>query len=208
MIKILFLLHLGLFRLICKLLFCVIKSRVFIVGALACSVFWLSSCQWLKGASTPYFTMTNFKVPDGTPAFKSGFKDGCSSVLYSRGNMFYRTRYKYKYDANMTGNSEYRFGHSRGYSWCFQKVLRGPVASFDRYLYDSGYDKTFSAKDINQAWDGMFLDGPMKHGPDSSGQGLNGMMSIWQTGIDGKSSAFGSNPLWAGGAEGQFFGLW
>ncbi len=185
------------------------KRRCFFVSiAIFSLLLFLPSCQWFSSAGTPYFTMTNFKVPDGTPAFKSGFKDGCGAVLYSRGNIFYRSRYKYRYDPNMTGNSEYRFGHSRGYSWCFQKVLQGPVASFDKYLYTSGYDKTFSAKDINEAWGGMFLDGPMKYGPDSTNKGLNSMMSVWQTGIDGESSAFGSNPLWAGGAKGQFLGLW
>lgn len=167
-----------------------------------------TSCSWIKGAGSPFFSMSNIKIPDGTPAFKAGFKDGCSSGTYSRGNMFYRNRYKYRYDPKMTGNSEYRFGHSRGYSWCFTKINRHLTASFDKYLYNGDYHETFRARDINSAWDGMFLDGPMKYGPDSSGKGLNAMMSVWQTGIDGKSSALGSNPLWAGGAEGQFFGLW
>lgn len=171
------------------------------------SLIFLPSCRWITEAGTPYFTLTNFKVPDGTPAFQAGFKDGCGSVLYSRGNMFYRSRYKYKYDPNMTGNSEYRFGHARGYSWCFQQVLVGPVASFDKYLYQGGYDETFSAKDINKAWDGMFKNGPMNDGPGFSEGGLNAVVDVWRHGIDNKSSAFGSNPLWAGGAEGQFLGL-
>ena len=167
----------------------------------------ITSCRWITNIGTPYFHMTNFKTPDGTPQFKAGFKDGCGSVLYARGNMFYRSRYKYHFNPKMTGNNEYRFGHARGYSWCFQQVLSGPVASFDKYLYYGGYDKTFSAQDINTAWDGMFKGGTLNDGPAMSDKGLNGMMSIWNSGIDGKSSVFGSHPLWAGGAEGQFLGL-
>lgn len=166
----------------------------------------ITSCKWFKDAGTPYFSWTNFKVPDGTPAFQTGFKHGCSTVLYSRGNDFYRARYKYKYDPNMIGNTEYRFGHSRGYSWCFQQVLNGPVSSFDNYLVGSGYDKTFNTKDINEAWDGFFKSSTLGSGPSS--EGLDGMMSVWQTGIDGQTSALGGNPFWAGGAKGQFFGLW
>lgn len=167
----------------------------------------LGSCRWITEAGTPYLTMTNYKVPDGTPTFKAGFSDGCETALYARGNMLYRNRYKYRYDPRMTGNSEYRFGHARGYSWCFQQILVGPVASFDKYLYYTGYDKTFNAGNVNDAWDGFFKDGPLKHGPDGTNKGLNNMMSVWKNGTDGSSSAFGSHPLWAGGAEGQFFGL-
>jgi hypothetical protein len=171
----------------------------------------IDGCKWFTNAGTPYFKWTSFKIPQGTPAFQAGYKDGCSTVLYARGNVYYRTRYSYRYDPKMIGNPEYRFGHSRGYAWCFQQVVAGtsgPVGSFDKYLNPGGYDSTFSAGNINDAWGGMFsgtnqagLDAPIKPNP---ANGFDAMFDVWSGGASG--SVFGANPLWAGGSKGQFFG--
>ncbi len=164
-------------------------------------------CKWITNSGTPYFEWTNFKIPQGTPAFQAGYKDGCSTVLYARGNVYYRTRYSYRYDPKMIGNSEYRFGHSRGYTWCFQQVVAGtsgPVGSFDKYLNPGGYDPTFNAGNINDAWGGMFgggLDAPIKANP---ANGFDAMFDVWSGGSGG--GVFSANPLWAGGSKGQFFG--
>ncbi len=170
----------------------------------------LSSCKWFSSISSPFLSLTNIKVPDGTPTFQAGFKDGCSTVVYSRGNEVYRRRYKYRYDPKMIGNPEYRFGHARGYSWCFQYMFSAAtnVGSFDRFLNPGGYDKTFDAGNINNAWDGFFGGGNSIWGSSvtTPGAGLDSMMSVFQTGLDGKQTTFGANPLWAGGSKGQFFG--
>jgi hypothetical protein len=164
-------------------------------------------CKWFTSIGAPYFEWTNFKVPQGTPAFQAGYKDGCSTVLYSRGNVYYRTRYSYRYDPKMIGNPEYRFGHSKGYTWCFQQVIAGtsgPVGSFDKYLNPGGYDRTFDAGNINDAWGGLFgtgLDAPIKANP---ANGFNAMFDVWSGGEGG--GVFSANPLWAGGSKGQFFG--
>lgn len=168
-----------------------------------------TSCRWIDGAGTPYFTFSNFKIPDGTPAFRTGYTDGCSSALYARGNVWYKTRYKYRYDPKMMGNPEYRFGHSRGYTWCFQQAVSpalGPNSSWDRAIQPYGYDKTFSVEPdaINKAWGGFFggLGGQIDL--ERNPGGLNSIVSDL-TGGDG-GGAFSAHPLWAGGSKGQIFG--
>ena len=153
--------------------------------------------------------MTNFKVPDGTPAFQKGFRDGCSTSSYSRGNVFYRWRYGHKYDTKMIDNAEYRFGYQRGYTWCFQNVLSGvsgPQASWDRFLSPYGYDSTMSAGNMNSTWDGFF-GGSVESPLGDQGSGFDGIFDVLQKGGSGSGgTAFGGNPLWAGGSSGQFFG--
>ena len=165
----------------------------------------LCGCEWFKHIGSPFYAWTNIKVPDGTPAFQKGFKDGCSTSTYGRSNVFYKNKYGYKYDPAMIGNSEYRFGHSRGYTWCFQQSLAGdtgPNASWDRYILQAGYDSTFSSGDIGGAWSGFF---------GGSGGSLGGAVGGDVGGFVGAltnsgTGATGSNPLWAGGSSGQIFG--
>jgi hypothetical protein len=174
----------------------------------------LSNCKWFTNAGTPYFMGTNFKIPQGTPTFQQGWKDGCSSSLYSRGNVFYRTRYGYRYDPKMIGNTEYRFGHARGYTWCFQQVLAGtsgPVGSPDRLLNPYGYDSTYNAASTEAAWDGFFGGGSIGQNTNtasSSAGGFDGIVNIFTRGSEGNAAGgvFSANPLWAGGSSGQFFG--
>lgn len=167
-------------------------------------LFSLSSCRWFEAASTTMMTFTNIKVPDGTPAFQRGYLDGCSSTIYSRGNQFYRTRYSYKFDPKMIGNSEYTFGHRRGYNWCFKQHVTtdngGSNASWDRFLMPSGYDKTFNAGNVNEAWGGMFggIGSPI------NSPGFQGIFDMWGGGSQG--GVFSANPIWAGGSKGQIFG--
>ena len=176
------------------------------------TLFSLNGCKWFTNAGTPFFLGTGFKVPPGTPTFQKGFKDGCSSVLYSRGNVWYRTRYKYKYDPKMIGNPEYRFGHSRGYTWCFQQVIQGvsgPNASFDKAFLPYGYDSTHSAANIGNAWGGFFAGGEsvLSASTTTPGSGFNSIFDVLQKGSSGSgATAFGTNPLWAAGSSGQFLG--
>ncbi len=176
----------------------------------------LSGCEWITSAGSPYYAGTDFKIPDGTPAFQQGFKDGCSSGSYARGNYFYRMRYGYRYDANMVGNPEYRFGHSRGYTWCFTHInpqVLGPQSSAFNYLFPRGTTFDFTTGDIGGMWDGMFGGGSL--GENGSGNfiapktpgGLEGVVNTWKYGIDGSSTLFNNKELlWAGGSSGQIFG--
>jgi hypothetical protein len=170
----------------------------------------LSGCRWISDAGTPFFSMVNIKIPDGTPAFKQGFSDGCSMVVRARGNMLYRFRFKYRFDPKMIENSEYRFGHSRGASWCFQNVLSeatGPQKSFDNYLMpygNWGYDS--SVKSVGDMFDNI-EGGAFNQSLTTPGPGLNSTIDVYQKGGSGSTgSAFGSNPFWAGGSKGHFFG--
>lgn len=169
-------------------------------------LFHLSGCRWFTDASTTMYSFTNIKVPNGTPAFQRGYLDGCSSATYSRGNNIYRARYKYKFDAKMIGNPEYTFGNKRGYSWCFKQMAQvggaGANASWDRFINPGGYDPTFNAGNVNDAWGGMF-DGLGAQIPIENG-GFNGIFGVLSGGSGG--GAFSANPLWAGGSKGQIFG--
>jgi hypothetical protein len=169
----------------------------------------LPNCKWLKIIGTPYYSLFSFKIPDGTPSFKKGYADGCATVLASRGNSMMRQRYGgFHYDADMIGNPEYRFGYSRGISWCFQTTV-GPnnLTSPDRYLAHYGNNTTFEmgAGSINNAWGGLFGGSEGKAmGESIGGSGLDGVMG--SVGSGGSGGVFSGNPLWAGGSGGQFFG--
>jgi len=166
----------------------------------------LSNCKWFTGAGTPYFSGLNFKVPQGSPAFQQGYKDGCSTILYARGNGLYRDRYGYRYDPKMMGNPEYRFGHARGQSYCFQSII-GPIpqTSADRYLSPFGYDPTYSAKPISSTWGGGMAGDVAAFDTfkGSAGGGLDEVMGIWGAGSGG---VLGGRVLWEGGSSGQIFG--
>jgi hypothetical protein len=166
----------------------------------------IPACKWITSASTPQFFGTNFKLPPGTPTFQQGYKDGCSSILFARGNGFYRSRNSYKYDPQLSNNPEYKFGHSRGMSWCWQNIVgANSMTSPDRSLFYYGNNPVFDmgAGNINDTWDGMFGVGlgapanPENGGFDAIFKGLSGG--------DG-GGAFSANPLWAGGSKGQIFG--
>ena len=161
----------------------------------------------VNSCSTPYLAGTNYKIPDGTPSFQSGYKDGCGTVLSARGTDFYRSRYKHNYNPALIGNPEYRFGYQRGYTYCFHASVssaEGPHASADKYLFPHGngygvFD--MGAGDVNNAWGGFFGGAPTQI---DLGTNLNSVVSVWGGSAD--NSAFGANPLWAGGSKGQLFG--
>ena len=108
--------------------------------------------------------------------------------------------HKYNYNTKLNGNSEYRFGYTRGKSFCFNYIVGG-VSSFDRMLFP--HKDPIVAQDYNTTVDGMFggVDSPI---PAADNGGLNGLFDMWAG--SGSTSALGANPLWAGGSSGQFFG--
>ena len=140
----------------------------------------LAGCKWFGRSGKPFLEWSNITIPDGTATFQQGFKDGCSTTLYSRGNVYYKTRYGYRYDPKLIGNPEYRLGHQRGYTWCFEHIVGpNPIASFDRYILPHGNNAVFDmgAGNINNAWGGMF-DGvgtPIQVNP---GNGFNSIFDV------------------------------
>ena len=169
----------------------------------------LASCRWFKDAATPFLMGDYMRLPQGTPTFQQGYKDGCGTSLYTRGNVFYRTIHKINYNPKLIDNPEYRFGYSRGYTTCFQIVVGGasaPQASFDAYLnYGTTFDMS-GGGNINNLWGGFFSNGIMQGDVTNSNVNLDSVVNIWQNAERGGGTVFGSNPIWAGGSAGQFFG--
>ena len=170
-----------------------------------------TGCKWFIEAKSPVFKWLSAKIPDGTPVFQEGFKDGCGTSSYTRGNIFYKTINKHNYNTKLIGNAEYRFGYARGYTWCFQNALGGvggPQASFDRYISPYGNDAviTTSVGNINSLWGGFFESGIMQGDLTNSDVNFNSIVNIWQNAERGGGTVLGGNPLWAGGSSGQFFG--
>lgn len=158
------------------------------------------------------FPLTNFKVPDGTPAFQAGYKVGCSAVMYARGNVFYRSRNDYNYDPKMIGVKDYRTGYSRGWAWCFNNIANlnmggGANGSIDLGLFPAGHPFDSSPSTVDEAWGGFF-ETPAPNIIEI-GSGLDGSFSVWQKGKSG-GTALGGNPIWSGGGSSglSFMGIW
>lgn len=175
----------------------------------------LLSCRWFTSIHSTYFAFTNFKVPEGTPTFQQGYKDGCSTVLYARGNDYYRTRYHYRYDPTLIGNTEYRFGYSRGYTWCFQNIVQAITGhgTLDAFLFPNGAQSMTGGLDYTPgSINGTGLFGSGDNPFSTANNSLDSMMGVWQKGTDGGGvggsgeSVFGTNPLWAGGSKGWWLG--
>lgn len=154
----------------------------------------------------------DIKVPHGSPIFQKGYKDGCGTVIYARGNQLYRDKYSYQYDPALIGNVEYRFGHQRGYTACFQYYLAGPtgpLGSWERVMLLNNHTFDTSRGDIGAAWGGFFGGTAGKGLGETIGDGFNPIFGAWAGGstIGGSSSGvLSSNPLWAGGSGTQIFG--
>jgi len=174
--------------------------------------------HWDESVSNaPYFSMTNFKVPPGSPIFQKGYSDGCVTALYSRGNYFYRAKYNGpKYDSALIDNSKYRFGHSRGYSYCFAAIISptsGRRGSFDKTLFpykqangSADYGLDSNAASWNNVWGtGAFNDNANSPlGGSVTGNGFNGIFQVLQG--NSNEGVFSGDPLYSGGSKGQFFG--
>lgn len=165
--------------------------------------FAITSCRWFTGDATEVF-LRNFGVPNppGSPIFKKGFKHGCSQILYSRGNYFYRLMYKYEYDTSLNYNKDYRFGYKRGYNVCFLAIISSKMPSFDKALFPAGGGNDagtgfYSQTNYNKT-SGMF-DGILNS---TFGGDINGVVENLGSG----GSVIDAHPLWAGGSSGQIFG--
>jgi hypothetical protein len=167
----------------------------------------ITGCKWFETASIPYNAFTNFKVPDGTPIFQQGYRDGCQNGLYSRGNTFYRSRYHgFNYSTDLMDNPEYKMGYGRGYGFCFTYISgtsTAPSGSADAYIYGAGTQFDMGRGDYNNSlryadstWGDAFNVG-----------GYGGINGVWGEMQAPKGfSAFGSHPLYGTPSSGQIFG--
>ena len=166
----------------------------------------ISSCKWLTEADTSELAFTNIKIPAGTPKFQLGYKDGCSSVLYTRGNGLYRSRYAYEFHPELIDDEEYFFGRKRGYSFCFNYIT-GPAGHFakgwDGYIYAQGTPFDMGAGTIDDTVIGR-----------ASGTYGGKANSVWDTfgdmkgGLDGSIGVLTRNRANTGGVLGgsMFYG--
>jgi hypothetical protein len=147
---------------------------------------------------------TNYTIPDGTPTFKQGWKDGCENALYSRGNTFYRTKYHgFKYSPELIENPEYKFGYGKAYSYCFTLNTAGAhTGGFDSFIYAKGtpfdMERASIDKTLNNEEGTWSNPVNVKHG------GVNGNFDTLQS--PKGFSVFGSHPLYGTPNDKQIFG--
>jgi len=167
----------------------------------------ISGCRWFSGSGLSFVAFTDIRIPPGTPKFKKGFKDGCGSVLHSRGNIFYRSIYTHSFDPKLIDDSEYSFGYKRGYSYCFQRQFGIFGGGADQYLanppsFTQGMGP--GSIDLTVNPDGAArspLGGAIV--PDS---GLDGVVGYTTTNKLGNTGVFGAYPTWGSQTTGQNFG--
>ncbi|MES2677617.1 MAG: hypothetical protein V4612_04820 [Pseudomonadota bacterium] len=164
----------------------------------------ISGCKMFTGSELYFFTGTNYKVPDGTPSFQTGFRDGCENGIYSRANVFYRTRYHgYKYHPSLIDNPEYKFGVGRGYSYCFSMNTAGVhTGGFDQFIYGRGTPFDMGRGNIDSTVN--YEQGSWNNPFNISGGGVDGVWGAVQA--PKGFSTFGSHPLYGTPSSGQVFG--
>ena len=161
-----------------------------------------------QGCSTSYLSMTNFKVPDGTPIFQEGYKDGCGTILGARSTSLYRMKYAgYKRNPDYIDNPEYNFGYSKGWSYCFNYIVGAGYfgqGGSDQYIFGKG--PQFDMGRGN--WDSTInYETGTWNNPTSSEGGSNSVDGIWGEFQAPKGfSVFGGHPLYGTSNNTQIFG--
>lgn len=156
-----------------------------------------SGCKWFTEAKPPALSFAQITVPVGTPKFQKGYKDGCGTVLYARGNILYRNIYKHNMDPSLIDDSEYMFGYKRGYSYCFQYAVGSGHFSggADTYLYPkvpTPYTQGMTAGNINNVYNGY---GALNWMNIPNG-GLDGVVDAFSKNTHGQGGVFSAYPTW------------
>ena len=127
----------------------------------------ISGCRWFTDAKIHNLAFMQIKIPQGTPNFQKGFKEGCATVLYSRGYGLYRTFYEYQFSPELIDQPDYFFGRKRGYNFCFGYITGGSghfAKGWDAYIYGQGtpfdmgkssIDKTVLGGNVLDSWGDM-----------------------------------------------------
>ncbi len=157
-----------------------------------------------SGATRYPLANMNYTVPDGTPIFQQGFRDGCENGLYSRGNSLYRSKYSsYQYTPSLIDNPEYKFGYGRGYGWCFiLNTTGGHSGGADAFIYGKGTPFDMGRGNIDGTLN--YETGSWKNPLNVQGGGLDGVLQSTQS--PKGFTAFGSHPLYGTPSSNQVFG--
>ena len=164
----------------------------------------LTGCKFFTGAKGYFFMGTNYQVPNGTPAFQQGYRDGCENGIYTRANVLYKTRYHgYQYTPSLIDNPEYKFGYGRGYGYCFTMSTSGVHSGgFDAFIYGRGqpFDMQRNSYDGTVNYETGSWNNPFNIGS-------GGTDNVWGAVQSPKGfSTFSSHPLYGTPNSTQIFG--
>jgi hypothetical protein len=162
----------------------------------------------LNSCSSSFLSMTSFKVPDGTPLFQEGWRDGCSTQLGVRSTSFYRMKYAgYKRNPDYIDNPEYNFGYSKGYSYCFNYIVGGAYfgqGGSDSYIYGKGTQFDMTRGNWNNT---VNYETGTWNNPIAGEGGSTTINGIWDEFQQPKSfTLFGSHPIYGTPNSTQIFG--
>jgi hypothetical protein len=164
----------------------------------------LGGCKLFSGPKSYFLSNMNYNVPQGTPAFQQGWRDGCENGLYARGNALYRSKYNgYQYTIELMDNPEYKFGYGRAYGYCFTLNTAG--------AHDGGFDQFIYARGVPFDMGRASIDGTMNYETGTWSNPIHvknkGVDSIFDSIQSPKGfSAFGSHPLYGTPNDKQIFG--
>ena len=163
-----------------------------------------SGCKFFTGADSYFFMGMNYKIPDGTPIFKQGYRDGCENGIYTRANVLYRGKYHgFKYTPSLIDNPEYKFGYGRGYGYCFTMNTSGAHAgSFDQFIYGRGTPFEMGRGNIDGTVN--YEQGTWSNPFNVNAGGIDGVWGAVQS--PKNFTAFGSHPLYGTPNTNQVFG--
>jgi len=57
-------------------------------------------------------------APEGTPVFRTGFKDGCESGMSAYGSLDYKAKHEFRHDPELAINDEYHSAWLLGFRHC------------------------------------------------------------------------------------------
>lgn len=83
----------------------------------------LAACQSAMGPKTHGFANNLIDgAPAGSPSFRYGWKDGCTSGIASSGSIHHQVMYDHTYDQTALYNIEYKTAWQLGYEQCQAQI--------------------------------------------------------------------------------------